>query len=206
MTSNGVYIGAIGAYALTAIRLDVTGISSGTESWSITCSGAVPPASVSVGTLNVSVPTPLPVTLTTPLPVALPTDTGGNIAVKVGAVASPVPVSLPTAPLTVNVTGAVPTIELPWASCLLTDSTAVTCKGSAGQIVGVVNNSLSSQTATVTCYDNASAASGTVAWNVGPLGVSQQIIFPAPGRPTSNGITCKATATPTGGNIEVQYR
>jgi hypothetical protein len=91
----------------------------------------------------------------------------------------------------------------------VTTNTATPCPGVNGPavyIIGVVNNSTSAQTCTVTIYDNATAASGTVAASIGPLGISQVITFPGQGIPLQNGATALASAAPNGAGIQILVR
>jgi hypothetical protein len=91
----------------------------------------------------------------------------------------------------------------------LTTAVATPCPGVNGPavyLIGVVNNSLSAQTATILVYDNASAASGAVAASIGPLGISQVITFPGPGIPLANGATAIASAAPNGAGVQVLTR
>lgn len=106
-------------------------------------------------------------------------------------------------------------IPYPYTVCSITTTAATTCTvpgasastpQQASVIIGFVNNSTTAQTATVTCYDNSISASGAVAASIGPLGVSQVITWPPPGRPLFFGLTCQASATPVGAGIEVYIR
>jgi hypothetical protein len=94
--------------------------------------------------------------------------------------------------------------------CLLTTTAATICKGSGqgvntpGVLLGFVNNSATAQTATVTCYANASgAASGQVMATVPALSVNAVIVYPGGGRVFQQGLVCQASAAPTGAGIEV---
>jgi hypothetical protein len=90
--------------------------------------------------------------------------------------------------------------------CLLATSSVTVCKYGPGVFYGVVNNALSAQTATVSCYDNASAASGSTVAAVGALGVTQVIQWPAGGKKFTNGLTCQASATPTTPGVEIYFQ
>lgn len=60
MTANGAYTGNITGVGLTAFRLNVTAISSGTETYTITCSGALAAASITAaGNLPVAIASPV---------------------------------------------------------------------------------------------------------------------------------------------------
>lgn len=95
------------------------------------------------------------------------------------------------------------------ATCLITTAIATVCKsavgGNATQLVGFYNNAPTAQTATITCFDNATIASGSPFF-VGALGISQVITMPSPGRTQANGVVCLASAAPTGNGIEVYVR
>ena len=91
----------------------------------------------------------------------------------------------------------------------VTTAAATPCPGTNGPavyLIGVVNNSLQAQTATLLVYDNASAASGNVIASIGPLGISQVITFPGPGIPLANGATAIASAAPNGSGISILTR
>lgn len=79
--------------------------------------------------------------------------------------------------------------------CLSTSATPVVCKPGAGTFFGVVNNSQTAQTGTLTYYDNVSACSGTIVASVGALGISQVIMWPAGGKRFVNGLTVCASTT-----------
>lgn len=81
-------------------------------------------------------------------------------------------------------------------------STALVVKASPGRLVSIANMNTSAQTATFTCYDNASAASGTPI-GVIVLGASQIVTL---NWPAVNGITCIASAATLSGNgINISY-
>lgn len=85
----------------------------------------------------------------------------------------------------------------PVVPCSLTTTTATVCKTGPGVLYGVFNNSTGAQTGTVLCYDNATAASGTVVMSSAALGQSQSFVLPAP-RIFTNGLTCISSASVTG--------
>lgn len=89
--------------------------------------------------------------------------------------------------------------------CTLTTSTPTICNtGQAGKIFyGVVNDSLTSQSVSVLCYDNAQQASGTVVASIAALGPTQIITWPAGGRRLNFGLTCVASGTPGGSGIDI---
>lgn len=93
----------------------------------------------------------------------------------------------------------------PWNSCAITTNAATVCKTTFGVYGGISNNANVAQTATITCYDNASAASGTAIDTEAALGASQVVMRPAPGIKFANGITCLASATPTGNGFVVYF-
>ncbi len=105
---------------------------------------------------------------------------------------------------------ALPTPQPAYKICKVTTTTATICTGLNGIpaqfILGFVNNSASSQSATLTCYDNATAASGYIVETVAPLGATQVINMVLPGLPLTNGLTCQASAAITGDSIEVLIR
>lgn len=72
-------------------------------------------------------------------------------------------------------------------------------------LVGIQAVSATSQTATLTCYDNASAASGQVVAIEVAMSAGQQVTFPYPGIPLNNGLTCISSAIPTGSGFQIQY-
>lgn len=79
----------------------------------------------------------------------------------------------------------------------------------ASQWVGVQNMAATAQTATATCFDSPTAGSltGTALPLIGPLGISQLILEPAPGWPLYNGyIVCQLSAAPVGGGVAVLAR
>jgi hypothetical protein len=69
LSANGTFAGGIAGQGLTGFRLNITGFSSGSESYSITCTNAIPPATLSG---NVTIATPLPVILPTISPGLVP--------------------------------------------------------------------------------------------------------------------------------------
>ncbi len=95
-------------------------------------------------------------------------------------------------------------IQSPYVTCLVTTNTATICHGdTAGitkvrNVLAVFNDSAAAQTATGTCYDNNTAASGTVVFNVPALSAWQFLTLPPPGKPVYNGFTCLFTAAPSG--------
>lgn len=100
-----------------------------------------------------------------------------------------------------------------YKTCSIVDATVTICKNNgAAHILGFYNDTLSAQTVTVTCYDNISAASGTIVLSIGqPLGISQSSWFNEPGKKTTVGLTCQASGAlagilGTGNAIEVFYR
>jgi hypothetical protein len=81
-------------------------------------------------------------------------------------------------------------------------STLLVIKGSKGILGRVINTNTSAQTATFTCYDNASAASGTVLY-AAVLAASQVVDVEVP---ATNGVTCVSSAAILSGNgINVTY-
>ena len=132
------------------------------------------------------------------------------VAALVGLLASPTLAANTTYPAVA---------QAPYFVCSLTTTAATPCtvpgqqffgalptSGAAVVLVGIANNSVTAQTATVLCYDNATAASGFLAASVGALGPTQLINWPLPGRPLGFGLTCQASALPVGAGIEVYFR
>ena len=102
-------------------------------------------------------------------------------------------------------------VQATYFVCALTTAAATPCLvpangGPTSVLAGVANNSLTAQTVTVTCYDNATTASGPVAASIAALGATQIISWPLPGRPLVNGLTCQASGVPNGAGIEVYFR
>lgn len=104
----------------------------------------------------------------------------------------------------------------PLTPCLINTAAVVICSNTqagngtagAGVILGAVNNSLVAQTATVSCFSNASgAASGPIVASIPPLGAGVAFTFPAGGRAYQLGLVCLASAAPTaaapGNGIEI---
>lgn len=81
-------------------------------------------------------------------------------------------------------------------------ATAVVIKGLPGTLFAIVSNG--TQTTVLTCYDNATAASGTVLYSGTPT-AGQLIQFGPAGNAVTNGITCEI-ATSIVGTINVLYR
>jgi len=75
-------------------------------------------------------------------------------------------------------------------------SALVVVKGSPGILARIINTNTAAQTVTFTCYDNASAASGTVLW-AGVMAASQIIDV---GIQAKLGIVCKPSAATLSGN------
>ena len=102
-------------------------------------------------------------------------------------------------------------VQATYFVCTLTTAAATPCLvpangGPTSVLAGVANNSLTAQTATVTCYDNPTAANGPVAASIAALGATQIISWPLPGRPLVNGLTCQASGVPSGAGIEIYFR
>jgi hypothetical protein len=98
----------------------------------------------------------------------------------------------------------------PYKATLVATGTATLCLSPSGAaatyLVGVVNNALVAQTATLLVYDNVSAAAGTVAASIAALGASQVITFPPPGLPLVYGATAIASSAPTAPGVQVLTR
>ncbi len=76
-------------------------------------------------------------------------------------------------------------------------STALQVSAFPVELTAIINTNTAAQTATFTCYDNASAASGQVLWS-GILGASQVVTLP--GEQSLNGIECISSAATLSGN------
>jgi hypothetical protein len=105
------------------------------------------------------------------------------------------------APVSFPISSAPPAIP-----CVITVATAVVCNGvprgsttppPLSVIAWVYNNSLAAQTVSLTCYDNATTASGH-GYAIPPLAAGQVFIFGPPGISLLNGGTCLATGVPSG--------
>lgn len=92
-----------------------------------------------------------------------------------------------------------------YTPCVLTTTAPVVCFAHAGRVPQIFNNSVTSQTANVYCYDNATAASGTVVFSMAPLGPSQVVQWADPGLSFLFGLTCQADAAATGAGITVDF-
>lgn len=77
-------------------------------------------------------------------------------------------------------------------------------KNTPGIFLGISNLSTSVQITAVSCYDNATAASGTLLVNTA-LGLSPPW-FPSGGISTNNGITCNVPVTLLGSGVAVYWR
>jgi hypothetical protein len=77
-------------------------------------------------------------------------------------------------------------------------------KNTAAVFLGIANLSTSVQITAVACYDNASAASGSLLVNTA-LGLSPPW-FPSGGIATNNGLTCTVPLTLLGAGVAVYYR
>lgn len=85
---------------------------------------------------------------------------------------------------------------LPYTNYAGARSTLLVVKGSPGVLGRIINSNTTAQTATFSCYDNATAASGTVLW-AGILTASQVVDLEMS---ATNGITCNASAATVSGN------
>lgn len=84
-------------------------------------------------------------------------------------------------------------------------STLLVVKSSPGILAKIWNTNTTAQSATFTCYDNASAASGTVLW-AGVLPAAGYTSVIALDVAATNGITCNASAATVSGNgINISY-
>jgi len=108
--------------------------------------------------------------------------------------------------------------QTPYIVCSITSTAPTACFGLQGpvrQLVAFVNNSSAAQNGvTVTCYDYiltpqsllTAIQAAPVAATVAPLGATQIITWPAPGRPVINSLTCIASSAPNGVQIELYAR
>ena len=108
--------------------------------------------------------------------------------------------------------------QTPYIVCPITSTAPTPCFGLQGpvrQLVGFVNNSSTAQNGVVvTCYDYiltpqsllTAIQAAPVAATVAPLGATQIITWPAPGRPVINSLTCIASSAPNGVQIELYAR
>ena len=98
-------------------------------------------------------------------------------------------------------------LSQPVAPCQLTNTAPTVCptaRSTSGVLFGVVNNSLTAQIATVTCYSNANGqASGPVIASIGALGIGQVVSWPPGGRAYPLQLVCQASAAITGTAIEI---
>lgn len=84
--------------------------------------------------------------------------------------------------------------------CSTTTQGPQVCKFGAGSLYGWYGNSTSTQTATVTYYDNNSACSGR-SITLPPIGAGMSILLPTPWK-FNNGLTVCATAAITATSVD----
>lgn len=159
-----------------------------------------------------------PVSIATTIPVSVNNFPGsqtvsGSVAVSnlpttqnVNIIAS---TPLPIQPVTLNVPSPLPvTLSTPaaifpgYTSTLYyagASSSGQIVKSAPGALLALINTSTSAQSATMTCYNNASAASGNVLW-AGTLQASQVITLGMFGIYASAGIFCQPSAATNSGN------
>lgn len=87
--------------------------------------------------------------------------------------------------------------------CTVASASATVCFRGPGVFFGFVNNSITAQTATMICYDNVSAASGTVIASTAALAASATSQASPGGKVFVNGLTCLASGATTGAGIDV---
>lgn len=92
------------------------------------------------------------------------------------------------------------------APVTITGAAAVQVKVGAGSFIGVVNNSTSAQTVTLTLYDSASGSTGgTPIASIAALGATQIITWPGAGRTFANGLVVLASGVPLSVGIEIYF-
>ncbi len=95
------------------------------------------------------------------------------------------------------------TVGVPYSIYNITSGSTVAI--TAKYVIGVVNNSTSAQSITITLYDG-TAASGTVLANISNLGATQVITFPAPGLPVATQIlTIVPSGAPIATSVQILY-
>jgi len=89
------------------------------------------------------------------------------------------------------------TLSSAYSACQIASTVPTTCFAAPAayelprSVTGFFNGAGVAQTVTVTCTD------GINSFTIGPLGVTQIVILPAPGFPIAGKLTCTASGTPT---------
>ena len=177
----------------------------------VVASTTVPIAgSVSVSNFPASLPYPTPPANQAVTVTNTPSVTVNNfptpVPVQAVSIASPIAVSNFPTPIPIQPVSAATNLPVvqPAAKYTIFSSAGTTALSGAKVFLGTANISTSAQITAITCYDNASAASGPIVLST-VLGLTPPW-FPSGGISLANGLTCNVPASLLGNGVAVYWR